>query len=103
MTSASIRYAPPTTNNGRYLSLLYFYFSHIRFAYFPPTQDDVENACNAYNRAAALDESLEEPHLLWLNYAISLYTHGQAKEAEAKYRLFRSAVRVANWCCCGVR
>jgi Bardet-Biedl syndrome 4 protein len=46
--------------------------------------DDFENACNAYEKAIAL----ESDHFFELNYAITLFNHGDVAAARTHYQAF---------------
>ncbi|KAG5490104.1 hypothetical protein JKF63_00223 [Porcisia hertigi] len=47
---------------------------------------DLPNACRAYEHALAMQDDF----LVYLNYAVTLYKGGAVREAEAKFRVFRS-------------
>merc|ERR1712087_661015 len=82
-------------NTGQYASAFHFFSASINlkpdfpssYMYLAITLfrlDDFANACSAYEKAIDMDSD----HMFHLNFAITLFNHGDANEAKRQYVLF---------------
>jgi len=82
-------------NTGQYASAFHYFSTSINlkpdfpssYMYLAITLnhlDDFDNACQAYEKAI----EMEEDHLFRLNYAITLFNHGDAARAAEHFRAF---------------
>merc|ERR1711964_904113 len=84
-------------NTGQYASAFHFFSASINikptygssYMYLAVTLarlDDFDNSCAAYEKAISLDND----HLFHLNYAITLYNHGDITKARNHFVKFES-------------